>query len=277
MEASLSIPSVFRKTIALPQDHGSWVFILSPLLIGLFAGRNWSIASIYLVLAALSAFLIRQPVTILVKVYSKRRPSRELPAAIFWTALYAFIGLLAIAGLLIQGDLFVIYLAIPGIPVFALHLVLVSRRSERRQIGVELIAAGVLALAAPAGYWVSLGNPSTTGWLLWLLTWFQSAASIVYAYLRLEQRQLKTIPDLGQRVGMGRRALLYTSFNLAGVSLLAWMHIVPALLSIPYAVQWLETLWGTLRPAVRQRPTAIGIRQLVVSALFTILFILTWG
>jgi hypothetical protein len=34
---------------------------------------------------------------------------------------------------------------------------------------------------------------------------------------------------------------------------------------------------GTLRPAVGYKPTAIGIRQLVVSTLFTILFIITWN
>lgn len=276
MEASLSIPSLFRKVIALPQDHGSWVFILSPLFIGLFAGKNWSVATLFLVLAAMAAFLIRQPVTILVKVISKRRPQRDLPAAIFWTAVYATMGLLAIISLLNQGYLFIIYLALPGIPVFALHLILVSRRSERRQLGIELVATGVLALAAPAGYWVGVGNPDPTGWLLWLLTWFQSTASIVYAYLRLAQRELKTVPDLRQRVRMGSRAILYTSFNLAGVAILSAMQIVPALLPIPYAIQWVETLWGTLRPAIRMRPTAIGIRQMVVSALFTFLFILTF-
>ncbi len=29
--------SLFVQHIAVPQDHGSWVFIFSPLLIGIFA------------------------------------------------------------------------------------------------------------------------------------------------------------------------------------------------------------------------------------------------
>ena len=70
--------SLIRRQIALPQDHGSWVFLLSPLLIGLFAG-GWVSASAYLVLAAMAAFLIRQPVTMLVKIYSHRRPRRRPP------------------------------------------------------------------------------------------------------------------------------------------------------------------------------------------------------
>jgi hypothetical protein len=35
-------------------------------------------------------------------------------------------------------------------------------------------------------------------------------------------------------------------------------------------------VWGTLRPAVGVRPTLIGVRQLIVSTIFTVLFILTW-
>lgn len=38
--------SIFRRHIALPQDHGSWVFILSPLLIGLFAAGKVTLAAV---------------------------------------------------------------------------------------------------------------------------------------------------------------------------------------------------------------------------------------
>ena len=168
-------------------------------------------------------------------------------------------------------------LALPGVPVFAWHLFLVSRRAERRQFAVELVGTGVLALAAPAAYWVGVGSPDPMGWWLFGLTWFQSAASIVYAYLRLEQRGLDEMPDVHVRLKMGRRALLYTTFNflaVTGFSLAGWL---PALLPLAYAVQWLESLWGALvRPAVGYKPTAIGFRQLAVSTLFTAVFILTW-
>lgn len=269
--------NIIRRHIALPTDHGSWVFILSPLLIGLFAAGGWSIASLYLVLAAMTAFLIRQPITIAVKVYSGRRSKRDLPAAWFWMAVYGLIGLLALGGLIAQGYTYVLLLALAGGPVFAWHLYLVSRRSERRQLGVEIVATGVLALAAPAAYWVGVERADPLGWLLWALVWFQSSASIVYAYLRLEQRGLRESPDTARRLSMGQRALLYTSFNLLAVVGLSLSGVLPPLLPIPYALQWGETLWGTLiKPAVGARPTAIGIRQLVISILFTVLFITTW-
>ena len=266
-----------RRHIALPTDHGSWVFILSPMLIGLFAGGQFTSASLYLVIGAMAAFLIRQPVTTAIKAYSGRRSRSDLPAAFFWMILYGAIALAALVGLVLQGFAYLLVLALPGIPVFAWHLYLVSRRAERRQVGVEVVGSGVLALVAPAAYWVGVGYPNPLGWWLFLLTWFQSAASIVYAYLRLDQRQLRQIPDRQVLLRMARRALLYTSFNFMAVLILGIASVLPKLLFLPFTLQWVETLYGTFNPAIGYKPTAIGIRQLIVSTLFTILFIITWN
>ena len=267
---------LFLRHVALPSDHGSWVFLLSPLLIGLFAGDSWSTATLFLIVASLAAFLIRQPVTIIVKVFSGRRSRRDLTAAWFWISIYAIIGAVGLVGLLLQGFAFIFILALPGIPVFGWHLYLVSKRAERRQMGVEIVASGVLALAAPAGYWLGAGWADPLGWLLFALTWLQSAASIVYAYLRLQQREMDEIPEINTRLGMARRALTYTTFNVLLVMLLALTNTVSILLVLPYILQWVETIYGTLKPAIGLRPTRIGVRQLIVSSFFTVLFILTW-
>jgi hypothetical protein len=190
---------------------------------------------------------------------------------------YAAVGLFGLAGLVTLGFGYLLYLAIPGVLVFAWHLWLVSRRQERRQLGIELVGSGVLALAAPAAFWVGRGYPDPQGWWLFALAWLQSAASIVYAYLRLEQRILPAIPKPSERLRMGRRALVYTGFNLLLTSGLAIAGVLPALISIAYAVQFLETVYGALiSPAVGVKPTRIGLRQLAVSSLFTVLFIVFW-
>jgi len=268
--------TIFRRHIALPQDHGSWVFILSPLLIGLFAGEHFTPASINLILAAMGAFLLRQPVSIAVKAYAGRRSREDLPAARFWMLAYGVIIVLALGGLVTAGFAYVLYLAIPGIPVFVWHLYLVSKRAERKQAGVEILATGALALAAPAAYWVGIGYFGPLGWALWLLTWLQSAASIVYAYLRLEQRGQAEGAGRSEQWIMGKRALQYTSFNLALSLALGWSAWLPRWIFIPYLLQWLETLWGITHPATGWKPTSIGVRQLVISTLFTLLFIVFW-
>jgi len=266
----------FRRHIALPGEHGAWVFFLSPLLIGLFAGGSLKLASIYLIIAALAGFLIRQPVTIAVKAYSGRRSLRDLPAAQFWMVFYFLVGALPVAGLVLSGYPYVLFLAVPGIPVFVWHLYLVSKRAERRQAGVEVVASGVLALAAPAAFWVGIGNPDPFGWWLFILSWLQSAASIVYAYLRLEQRELSNPPNFLERLRIGRRSLLYTSSNLVMVIAFAITGFLPRFLPLAFLIQWIETIWGTIYPAIGWKPARIGLRQLLVSTLFTILFIITW-
>lgn len=268
--------SPFRYYLALPQDHGSWVFILSPLIIGLFAGGKFTNASLALVVAAMAAFLIRQPVTIEVKVLSGRRAKEDLLPAGFWTLIYGLVILLTVIWLVILGDAQILILAIPAVPVFLWHLWLVSRREERRQAGVEILGTGVLALAAPAAYWVGTSNLNSIGWLLWALVWFQSAASIVYAYLRLAQRQWKTVPDLTLRFQAGRRAISYSLFNLILACGLGFLTIIPGVLWLPFTLQAAESIWGTLKPAIGIKPVAVGIRQLVISTLFTILFVITW-
>lgn len=272
--------SYLKKQVALPQDHGSWVFILSPLLIGVFTSGSFQLPSAYLVIAAMTAFLIRQPVTVMVKALSGRRSAADLVPARFWLLIYGILAAAALTGLILSGNGYILYLAIPGAPVFAWHLWLVSKRQERKQENVEVIATGVLALAAPAAYWVGIGGYNPSGWWLWLFTWLQSAASIVYAYLRLSQRDISqeqaAVKSRGEWWQMGQRALMYTSFNVILSFGLGVFQYIPFWIFIPFLLQWLETLWGINHPAVGWRPVRIGMRQLIISILWTVAFIVFW-
>ena len=265
-----------RKYIAMPQDHGSWVFILSPLFIGFFAGGKFSAVSIYLVVAVMGAFFIRQPVTVAVKAYAGRRPRTDLPAARFWMLIYGFISFVALLGLVSRGFSDVLYLAVPGIAIFAWYLALISQRAERKQAGLEIVASGALALAAPAALWVAKGGYDSEGWILWLLVWFQSAASIVHAYMRLAHRTQAKIPARSEKIRLGRRAMMYTSFNFIVTLILGLIGWLPRFIFIPYLLQLLETLWWTFNPAIKAKPTSVGFRQFAISTLFTILFVFFW-
>ena len=267
---------IFQRQIFITNEHGSWVFLLSPLFIGIFAGQSWSLDAVILVLGALVGFLIRHPITIAVKVLSGRRSKADLRPAGWAILIYGFVGLLMVGGLVLRGLSYLLILAVPGIFVFIWYLYLVYNRAERGQMGIELVASGVLALSAPAGYWIGVGGLSGLGWWLWGLTWFQSAASIGYVYLQLVQREHKQIPSLKDRFRLGWRAALYSSFNLLAAILLSAVGIIPTWIFAPYLLQCGETFRGIYNPAVGVKPTRIGIRQLIVSSLFTALFILTW-
>jgi len=269
-----------KKQIALPQDHGSWVFILSPLIIGVFAGRHFSYATIYLIAAIMAAFMLRQPATVAVKAFSGRRPKSDLRAALFWGLIYGLIATTALIGLFTEGFNYLVYLAAPGVPVFAWHLWLVSKRAERKQAGIEIIATGILALSAPAAYWVGVHGYDPIGWWLWLLSWLQSAASIIYAYLRLEQREYppEQAATMDRHIWrqMGSRAHIYSLFNVLLSLALGFLGSIPTWIFVPFLLQWAETLWGLTHPAAGWKPVQIGMRQFIASSAWTILFVLFW-
>ena len=75
---------------------------------------------------------------------------------------------------------------------------------------------------------------------------------------------------------MGQRAFIYSGFNLVAVFISSMVGWLPTWLWLAYALQFAEVVWGTFFPAVGVKPTRIGIRQLIVSTLFTLVFILTW-
>jgi hypothetical protein len=267
---------LFQRHIALPAEHGAWVFLFSPLLIGIFAAGTFRWASLVLVLAALAGFLARQPLTIAVKVYSRRRPGTELATAWFWLLLYGMLSGAAALGLILLGHAIVLWLALPALPVLAWYLWLISKRSERRQAIVEVAASGILALGAPAAYWIGLNAYHPLGWLLWGLCWLQATGSIIYVYLRLQQRRLSSMPNNQMRWQMARPALTFNLLPVAVAAALALSGVVSGWLVLAFGIQFAEAVWGALKPAVKAKPTAIGVRQLLVSSLFTLMFILAW-
>lgn len=164
----------------------------------------------------------------------------------------------------------------PALPVLLWYLWLVSRREERRKPMVEIAGSGVLGLAAPAVYWAGIGEVNWSGWLLWLLLWLQAIGSIVYAYLRLSQREWQSIPPLRVRLSAARLPLAVCGGSIAGVALLALSGWFSPLVTAAYLIQFAETVWGTFKPAVGVKPTAIGVRQLMISTLFMFIFAFLW-
>jgi len=269
--------TLFRRHYAIPAEHGAWIWWIGPLLIGVAAGGRPGPDVLLLALAALAVFLLRQPATIAVKTLSGRRPRSDLAPSLVWCTAYTLTAFAALILLAVRGQTKILWLGIPGFLVFIWHMILVSRREERGQMGVELVGAGVLALAAPAGYWVAEGTVDAEAWILWALTWLQSAASIVYVYLRLGQRRLDRLPDRRERWRMGARTLAYHLFN-SGLSLaLALLSLVPWAIPIAFALMLADALEGIAHPPVGARPATIGLRQLAASILFVLLVVLGYA
>lgn len=257
---------MFRKIIAIPQQHGSWALWLCPYAVGIFLGGFFRWGLVWLTLASLGAFMALQPLTILIKTLSGRRPREEARIAVFWLGVYGFVALVGALGMVATGNGFIIPLAALAAPVLAWQMWLVARHAERRQMLAEIAGCGALALSTPAAFWTDTGQAAPLGWVLFALMWMQSAGSIVYTYARLEQRRLKEMPPQPERWRMGKMALVWNAITLLAVMGLALAGVVPWLVLLPFVVLLAEVIYGVfIRPCVGVKPMVIGIRQSILA------------
>lgn len=248
------------------------------MVVGMAVGGAFTPALPWLILASLGAFLALQPLTILVKVLAQRRPVEERAPALFWLAAYLALTAAGGLGLWLSGAGWALLLGLPALPVLVWQMMLVARREERGQMGVELVGAGVLALNAGAAHGVAVGGFDLTGLMLWVLCWLQAAGAIIYIFLCLEYRRLKAAPEFGERLRLSRRSTLYNTANIFVALTLAGLGWVPVWAVLPFLLMLGEALYGGLwRPPVGVKPVIIGLRQTAVSVLFYLLLIGAYG
>lgn len=271
--------SKWLKIYLLPPEHGGWILLLGPFLLGVIAAAQPNGDLLILLLLMLAVYVARQPLIVLAKALSGRRARSEARPALVGIAATGFFVLLLLGVLVLRGYGDLVWLGVPAIPVLIWQLFLVTRREER-QLGIELVGVGTLALGAPAAYWVSRGQMAATGWWLWGLAWLYAAASIVYVYLRLKQRRMKQVPSRQDQWREGRRTILYIGGDILMTLVLAAARLVPLLTPLPYILAGAHFLYGITHPAVGVRPARIGIEQSLATLLFYALLgfaFIGWG
>jgi hypothetical protein len=263
----------FPKHIAFPQQHGAWALWLGPFAVGIGAAGSIRPGLLWLTLCVLGIFLAIQPLTVATKVLAGRKNRANLRPALNWLAVYGLFCLAGAAGLALLGHGRTLWLGAVALPVLAWQLRLVAQKAERGHVEAEIAGAWMLALAAPAAYWVG-GGDLRTGILLWLLCALQAGAAIVSVYNRLNYRRMAEIPIWDERIRLSFRSNLFHAVNLgialglAATGWISWIAAVAFVLVLAEAVHG-----GLLRPPVGVRPAAIGIRQTIVTAGFSALLI----
>lgn len=251
---------------------------LSPFAIGVGVGRDITPALGWLALAATGAFLALQPLTQLVKVAAGRRSARDRGPALVWLAVYGLLTLIGAAGLVATDQAWALALGALALPVLAWQMFLVARRAERGQMGVDILGAAVLALGAPAAYGVAVGGPSLTGVWLWTLCALQGAGGVVYIFAALVYRRMDGRPNWPVRWRIAGPSTLLHGVMLLVVALLVVADQVPSAVLLPFALLLAEAVYGgLLRPPVGVRPTRIGVRQTVMTAVFALLVVAAYG
>lgn len=248
--ANSNTARVRLKSIALPVEHGGWLFVLEPVLLGLLvvpsAGGWW------LGVAAFGIFLLNQPLKFAIKDRLKGKRYPRTAWAERFALLYGALASLAVllAALTARVSFWPsILLAAP----FAALQVASAATNRGRDALPEISGALALAAAAPA---IALAG----GWnliaalLLWLIPVTRAVASILYVRARLRS----------ERGEPANRGVVFAAhgFGLLLLGGLAWLRLTPWLAALAMAILLVRALIGL---SVQRRPVraqVVGFQEL---------------
>jgi hypothetical protein len=252
---AVSRRKLFRKSLVIPSEHGSWSWLLVPFLVGAAVaglatlaapeGQSIGLPLALTLLGGLCAFLVRQPAAAWLRIRRGRANPADEPLAAGWTLGLGTAAGLCLAGLLALGRFALLWLVIPFAGVLLLYLAAArSGRAGVRALSTELVGAMGLALMAPAALIAASGRLQALDWAVWGLMADQNALGVLYVRLRLA--------DTHGRPGERRIVLAGHVAGLAavvGAGLLSW---TPLLTAVPYAAFLLRAAWAVRAP----RPVA---------------------
>ena len=176
---------VSLRLVVLPTEHGGWSFLFEPILLGLLVSVSWAGGCI--ALAAVAAFLARQPLKLFVsdrqrgKIYPRTHAAEIAFAVLTLVALGAFAGAWTLAR-------HTFWLALVCAAPLAATGLAFDLGKKSREVGAELAAATSLGAIATA---IALagGTHSELAFGLWGVLAARTIPTILFvrARLRLEK------------------------------------------------------------------------------------------
>lgn len=250
--------SVRLRPIALPAEHGSWGFLLEPVLLGLALAP--SLAGLALALAVVAAFLIRNPVRIFLRGRRLTRSSKRLPLARTVALLYALVTALGVAVCVLRAG-FAPLAPLLVVAPLAVLFTFYDATNRGREFVAEIAGAVGLAAAAPA---IALagGWPAGPAWVTWVIVVVKALPTVVYirARLRLEG---------GSAVNRWPSA----SAHVLGLAIATWLWargMSPLLTAVFLALMMARAAVGLTGVRWGRRPKQIGVLEFVFSGLYVV-------
>jgi hypothetical protein len=262
-------PGVFRKRLVIPAEHGSWSWLLVPFFVGVIVAGRWNLAVSLVLVGGMAGFLLRQPLSIWLRVRAGQGRKKDGPLAAAWTLGLAAVALLSLIGLFALGLTAILWLLVPIAAIFALYLVAIrQRRTNSRTTWMEVTGAAGLAAMAPAAYLAASGRLDTVAWLLWGLMAGQNGLGVLYVRLRIADTHGRT---------MNRRPILLAhALVLAAVGVLAYVGPTPWLAAVPFAAYFLRAAWAVARRRPVDNIKRFGFGEVGVEILGGLLIAAGW-
>ena len=247
------------RSIALPAEHGAWSLILEPIVLALLLAPTW--LGLSFAIAMFAAFLMHQPIKIVVKDYLKNKITDRTKMARRFVLLYA--GLAALFALpIVVNSPVSLWIAIALIMPFALIQLYFDFKNQSRSAIAEV--SGAIALSGTVSVLAILG-----GWILsaaltlWLILSLRAVPSILFVRSLFRKQR-------GKDASLG---LVYIIHIVATglIILLTFLDNLPTLVIIPFLALLGRAIY-TLQMKTIVKAKVIGIRE-VIFGMITILFV----
>jgi hypothetical protein len=246
----------------LPREHGTWAWLLLPLVAGGAAAGSASAPLLLLAAGSLAAFVVRAPLEL-----ARRRPAHR-GSHLVWTGLYAVVAVVALTPLLVYYHRWAL-LPLGAVGAASALPVLVFRdlRYRWRAQGELLVVAG-LAVLAPAAYHAATGDFDGRAAAAWLPPALYGAGSIFYVRMLFEQRRAAPMAGSGPLRGgvAGYLAVLWTVLAAS-----AALGALPALVLVAFLPLTLKAALALVRRTAVDDVRRTGIVEALHAALFAAL------
>lgn len=253
-ECSGPAAGVRWRQVALPTEHGSWGFLLEPLVAGMVVA--FSPAAPWIAVMVTAAFLARRPLQVMVA----QRENRDGPifaAASRMLLIHSLIGLAGVAGTALTAGLpafLPLCLAAPT----AFFQLYVETTNRGRQLRAELAGSAVMpATAAAIALAGGMTWPAATA--LWMLFAARFLPSVLYVRSRLALEKGKphkfAIPALVHLIA------------LMLVVALAFYGLTPMLPALVFVLLLARSVFGLSRFRTRMKAMRVGIWEVIYGTL----------
>ena len=249
------------KGIALPNEHGAWGMLFEPIVAA--TAIAFSISALWISLAVIAAFLIRQPLKVMLMGMVAKRSTPQAAAASKYLYIYASIFAVAAAGTLafaptVRYIPLIIAGPLAAVPVY--YDAIGKSRNLAPELAGSVAITSSAAVIALAGGWTPAAALAL--WAILLVRW---VPSIMYVRNRL-------LLEKGKPSRFGVPVVLAgAAFVLTG--LLAFYELSPRILVVMMGVLFARTLVGLSKYRRRLKAKQIGVLEVIFGTVTVITII----
>jgi hypothetical protein len=254
------------RRIALPLEHGGWSLAGEPVVLGLIAAP--SAAGAFAGVAAIMAFLARQPVKIFLGDLYRGRLFPRSKAALAVASIYLALGALALTAAVAVANATLLWPILFAFPFAAVQIAYDGANESRGMLQEICGATSIASVAAMIA--LAAGWTNESAYLLWIVAASRHITAILYVRARLMiERRRRGL--LTRREPGGRVAAVVTHLTLVALaaSLIAtrgygWYALLAAALLAGRCLHGLTALESTTA-------RKIGIAEIAYGVAFTVL------